>query len=320
MKLKDFLVNLNLALGGLLALVLVLEIVFRLPPVQQKTGGNWPKLKSWMDYVWYNERNTLGFRDREHSFEKPKDSYRILILGDSIVYGQMVDFKNILPVQLEQKLAAATTKKIEVISMGLMGWNTMEQLQALTVYGFRFQPDLVLIAFYLNDPQVKHNPRFEEMADPERKLLPLVGLDQWLNEKSYFYSFVRFRYNRLLEKLGSKTDYRVWQKSLYNQELRGWQDFEFALKQIVVSSRQAGAETILVNLNLEDGWEVETAQVKNLADSLNLPSLAMRPYFAKLNYSDLIVSPSDWHPNARAQQIYAQVLADYIADKVLDIH
>ena len=320
MRLKDLLVNFSLALSGLLLLALVLEMVFRLPPVAQKTGGNWPKLKAWMDYVWYNERNSLGFRDREHAYQKPKGAYRILILGDSIAYGQMVEFKDIFPVRLEQKLNGAGRQTVAVVNMSLMGWNTVEQLQALTAYGLRFQPDLVVIAFYLNDPQVKDNPRFEETAEPERKLMPFSGLDQNLNEKSYFYSFVHWRYNRLLEKLGSKTDYRVWQKSLYNQESRGWQDFEFALNQIAVSSRQAGAATILANLNFEDGWEEETNKVKNLTDSLNLPSLVMRPYFSRLNYSDLVVSSSDWHPNAQAHEIYAQVLTDYIADKVLNTH
>jgi len=320
MKTKERTINLLIAIGSLLFLTAILEIIFRFPAIQQQTGGNWPKLKTWMDYVWYNERNSWGFRDREHAYQKPKDTYRILILGDSIAYGQMVEFQDIFPVRLEQKLNETSGQTVEVINMGLMGWNTVEQLQALIVYGLRFQPDLVVIAFYLNDPQVKDNPRFEEIADSERKLLPLTGLDQWLNEKSYFYSFVRWRYNRLLEKLGSKTDYRVWQKSLYNQESRGWQDFEFALNQIVDSSRQAGAEIILVNLNLEDDWEEESVQVKSLADSLNLPSLTMRQYFSKLNYSGLVVSPSDWHPNAQAHQIYARILTDYIADKVLNIH
>ena len=60
--------------------------------------------------------------------------------------------------------------------------------------------------------------------------------------------------------------------------------------------------------------------MKNLTDSLNLPSLVMRPYFSRLNYSDLVVSSSDWHPNAQAHEIYAQVLTDYIADKVLNTH
>lgn len=318
MKRKELLINLGLVFGSLLFLWLILEGVFRLPLIVQKTGGNWPKLKQWMDYVWYNERNSLGFRDREHPFEKPKNTYRILILGDSVTYGQMVNYQEIYPVVLEKKLNTED-KNVEIIKMALMGWNTMEEFNALVNYGLRFDPDIVVVGFYLNDPQVKHNPRWEETADPERRLLPLTGPDQWLNEKSYFYSFVRWRYNRFLEKIGFKDDYKTWQKGLYNQNLRGWRDFEFTLNQIAVYSKQAGAKIILVDLNIESGWDRESSQVKNLAGKLSIPVLEMRQYFTDQDFANLVVSPSDWHPNAKVHQIYAQVLEEYIVDKFLNI-
>lgn len=317
MKFKEFIINIGVSLAGLVVLVIIIELVFRLPQIQRITGGNWPKLKKWMDYVWYNERNFLGFRDREHVYQKPEDTFRILILGDSITYGQMVEYKDIFPVQLEQKLTATTNKKVEVISMGLMGWNTMEQLQAIETYGIRFQPDLVIIGFSLNDPQVKHNPQAKEVADAERPLVFFTGVDQWLNKHSYFYSFVRFRYNRLLEKLGWKTNYWNWQRTLYQQGSRGWQDFEYALEQINYLSRQNKADVLLVSLFFKTGWESETAEVLNLANRLNIKNLDMMPYFDKFNFDELIVSVSDWHPNAKAHQIYAQVLGDFIRQSFL---
>lgn len=319
MKSKELVVNIGVALTSLIVLAIIGELIFRLPQIQARTGGNWPKLQQWMDYVWYNERNSLGFRDREHSYVKPEDTYRILILGDSIVYGQMVEYKEIFPVQLEQKIAAATKKKIEVISMGLMGWNTMEQLQALAAYGLRFQPDLVLIGFSLNDPQVKLNPQSRETADAERALPFFTSIDPWLNEHSYFYSFVRFRYNRLLEKIGWKNDYWQWQKTLYQQNSRGWQDYKYSLEQINNLSRKNRSEVLFISLFYKPGWESETAQVLDLADELNIKALDMMPYFDEFNFNELIVSASDWHPNAKTHQIYAQVLTEFIINKVSGI-
>lgn len=296
-------------------MALILELIFRLPAVQQKTGGNWPKLKKWMDYVWYNERNSLGFRDREHGYEKAPGTYRILILGDSVTYGQMVNYPEIYPVVLEKKLNDQG-KNVEIIKMALMGWNTMEELDALVNYGQRFKPDMVIIAFYLNDPQTKQNPQGKEIADAERTLIPFAGIDQRLNEKSYFYSFVRWRYNRFLEKIGRKDDYNVWQKSLYNQSSRGWQDFEFALKQVNIVSRENGAKVLFVNFGFEQGWDTEVNQVLALAKSIDLPVLDMRSYFGKYEFKDLIVSPSDAHPNSFTHNQYAQILADYLLVKM----
>jgi len=309
-------VNLLIAFVALFFLALILEIVFRLPQIVQKTGGNQPEFKKWQDYVSSHEFNSLGFRDREHSLDKPKGTYRILVLGDSIVYGQMVDYDKIFSVVLEQRLSQLGRLPVEVISMGHMGWNTAEQLQAFAEKGVKFDPDLVIVGFVLNDPQIKDNPVGDELQDPERPILPFLTVDKWLNQKSKLYSFVRFRYNRFLEKAGRKGDYTVWQRNLYQPDARNFKAFTAALAQIKELAMKQGSPVLLVSLNFYPNWEKESALVFQTAQGLGIPVLDPLPLFANFTLPELQVSPSDGHPNAKAHAIFAQAITDDILENI----
>jgi hypothetical protein len=317
MKAKGLIINLFLLLVSLSLLTVFLEIIFRLPVVKQKTGGNVPALFKWWTPVLSNELNSLGFRDQEHQLQKPDDVIRIIILGDSIVYGQMVEFDQIFPEILEAKLNQELNQKVEIINMGLMGWNTAMQLESLIENGLIYKPDLVIIAFYLNDTQVKRTPRPEEDFKSDRSILPIKKLDQWMDKTFYFYSFIKFRYNRLLENWSLKTSYHDWQKSFYDPNLRGFKQFKLSLEKIQNLSQTNQAETLFVSLNWQPGWDKETKMALAEAEQLSMSTLNMFSSFSKFSLSDIQVSPSDWHPNDKAHQIYASIIKDYIIDNNL---
>lgn len=316
MKIKNWPVNGLLIFGSLFGLAIILEIIFRLPRIEKTTGGNWPEFKKWQDYVSSHEFNSLGFRDREHLVQKPKGTYRILILGDSIVYGQMVDYDKIFPTVLEKKLNESGKKKVEVISMGHMGWNTAEQLQAFAEKGIKFDQDLIIVGFVLNDPQIKDNPVGDELQDPERALIPVKMVDNWLNYHSKFYSFVSFRYNRWLEKRGKKIDYTTWQRNLFRPDARNYKSFTAALAEIKRLGREIGAPVLLVSLNFYPNWEQESSLVFKTAQSLDIPVLDPLPLFANFTLPELQVSPSDGHPNTKAHAIFAQAIVDHLLENV----
>jgi hypothetical protein len=97
------------------------------------------------------EVNSIGLRYPELG-EKTKDEFRVLVLGDSITLGDFVSEDETLTRQLE-KLTAGRSKKILFINAGLPGVGTMEELYLYEEVRDRVQPDLVLVAMYLNDAQ-----------------------------------------------------------------------------------------------------------------------------------------------------------------------
>jgi hypothetical protein len=97
--------------------------------------------------------NSRGLRDREHSYKKPPGVRRVLVLGDSFAWGYGVGDRNIFPEVLERRFESSG-RNWQVINTGVSGWGTDQQYLFLKSEGFRYEPDVVVLAFYLiNDPR-----------------------------------------------------------------------------------------------------------------------------------------------------------------------
>jgi hypothetical protein len=94
--------------------------------------------------------NSHGLRDREYAWKKPPDVKRILVLGDSYVWGYGVAQNEIFTEVLEDSLASEPPKW-EVINTGVSGWGTDQQYLYLLQEGFRYSPDLVVVAYFIGN-------------------------------------------------------------------------------------------------------------------------------------------------------------------------
>jgi lysophospholipase L1-like esterase len=115
-------------------------------------------------YASYETINTLGFRTPERPFAKPPGTRRIVILGDSQTESYTVDDEEAYPRLLEQELARQ--QPTEVISLGVGGYSTDQELLSYLEYGRRFEPDLVLLQFSFNDVEFNDLPRYRRGLKP----------------------------------------------------------------------------------------------------------------------------------------------------------
>ena len=98
--------------------------------------------------------NSLGMHDTEHTLEKPPHTIRILMLGDSFVHAVQVNEEATAHQVLEDYLnqrEQADTFSFEVMSGGVVNWGTNQQLVYYREQGRYFQPDLVLLMFYIGN-------------------------------------------------------------------------------------------------------------------------------------------------------------------------
>ncbi len=105
---------------------------------------------------WFTEEgrargvvSAAGFRDRSHELAKPKNTYRIALLGDAYAEALQVEFKDGFGWQLQEKLAACAPAgtHVEVMNFGVGGYGTAQESILLEQTAIRYEPDLVLLAF-----------------------------------------------------------------------------------------------------------------------------------------------------------------------------
>src|SRR5206468_9067960 len=97
--------------------------------------------------------NSLELRDpREYELAKRANTFRILVLGDSVTFGHGSVYEHTYPYLLEQRLHQwQPNVDWQVWNAAVPGYNTSQELAQLIEVGDRFKPDLVVVGFYGND-------------------------------------------------------------------------------------------------------------------------------------------------------------------------
>lgn len=104
--------------------------------------------------------NSRGFRDVERTPQKPKGTFRIVLIGDSVAEGRDVEPDSTFGRVLERMLNARNDgRRYEVILLARIGYSTSQEIVLLENEAPRYDPDLVLWSYCLNDPAhpVFHN-------------------------------------------------------------------------------------------------------------------------------------------------------------------
>jgi len=89
--------------------------------------------------------NADGFR-ASREFDEPDDRLRVLVVGDSFVFGQGVRAEDRVTEQLE-----ALEPRWRVDNMGMTGWGVDLMVRAIEHHGRKANPDVVVLAVYTDD-------------------------------------------------------------------------------------------------------------------------------------------------------------------------
>jgi hypothetical protein len=105
--------------------------------------------------------NSLGYRNRELG---PKTRPRVLVLGDSITLADYVPEPETW-VRRVETLSEATPRPLELVNAGVWAIGIADEVGILLETGLRTEPDVVLLAWYLND--VQPSPGLRMLRVPE---------------------------------------------------------------------------------------------------------------------------------------------------------
>jgi len=95
-----------------------------------------------------NTINCFGMKDKEVKLKK--DTFRVLVLGDSVTFGPKIPNDYVFT-EIAEKILAEQGKKIEVLNAGVSGYNTKQEFILFKEKFVDLRPDLVIFAFCIND-------------------------------------------------------------------------------------------------------------------------------------------------------------------------
>lgn len=240
--------------------------------------------------------NSRGLRNPEIGVERTPGVRRIIVLGDSLTFGWGVDEAHTYPRRLEARLNA-TGARHEVINAGVGNYNTSQQVAWFTERGVAYQPDEVVLGFYIND------------AEPTPR-----KAQGWLASRSYLYVVFASALDAVQRKLGTKKGFVEYYADLYEDRNPGWRQCREALEQLIAACRARNIQLTIALLpelhDVEDTYPFRFVHEK-VAGVVGgrVPLVDLDGAFKGRDPKSLWVSPGDAHPNAAAQEIIAERLA-----------
>lgn len=129
--------------------------------------------------------NAKGLRDNEVALEKPPNTRRILVLGDSFTVGVNVEMEDAYPQVLERMMNEGSDTAVEVINAAVGGSEPFQYAQYFEHHGSAYSPDEVIVGFFVGNDTYNPMKSVEEIAT--------VVNGQRVSRKAAEGSFVQLR-------------------------------------------------------------------------------------------------------------------------------
>jgi len=313
-KLRCLLLFLGLSLGVLLAegLLVVAGVSYPLPyRADQYCGTSLaPDFRGWWSKEGAAEirTNSAGFRDREHSLAKPEDVLRVAVLGDSYVEAFQVSQDEMFGSVLEEELNSrqfAGDRKVEVLSFGVSGFGTAQELLMLRHHVWQFDPDIVLLTFLPANDLRNNSSRLE--SQQLRPVFEIVDdklvLDNSFRKDPQFLSALSDSFRR-----------KTWliNSSRVLQLIQSIREGEFSVRR-ATSERPGEAASVRDRLGLDDqcfkpptddDWRHAWKLAERLIQQMNLEVTKHGSRFAMA----VVTAGVQVTPNVAKRQQYCEAL------------
>lgn len=164
------------------------------------------------DFTMHVQTNSLGHRFTEYNkanFDN-KQYKKVLLLGDSFIFGHGVNMENHIATHLENMLNERDNN-FTIINAGVGGWGTLQEVAYAKDNFELLNPDFIILLFCGNDPN-DDNKFLAQMADNQKGLFYFPG-KVFLRDNSHLYRFLFYRFHVLLHKFVLKI------KSINNENL-----------------------------------------------------------------------------------------------------
>jgi len=300
------------------------------------------------EYTQLIKLNSRGLRDYEYDYEK-KNSYRIVMVGDSFVEAKQVELKDTVPKILETKLEDG----YEVINFGFSGFGFLPEAVLIEEEVMKYDPDLIILNYFVGNDLTKidfgaynifpdefwtekHDDLKEEVYFTDNYL----KLKNFLRRNSMTYylvrSIVRSQENNdeetvvgirsifdkeYDENMNKKLDTT---KLIFKflKELTSENDVDFVV--VVVPTKEQVDLDIFNNILKENKKSIEYYELdkmqrimKDIFDSLDIEYIDLLPELREMNEDNDFYWEIDIHFNKKGYEVVANLIYDELVNKKL---
>jgi lysophospholipase L1-like esterase len=268
----------------------------------------------------HHDVNPSGFRGPAFR-PKPEGTRHLVFLGDSFTFGEGVHNQDTYP-EVAARLLREDGQNVLACNLGVGGYNTSQAAEVLRLFGFDLQPDVVVLGYTLNDaepPLFQVDPKNGqpvrrareafiesegELGTPPDSLLYRLRLTQAI-----------WQVRRQRELSRQTIEYYL---SLHSSSNKGRVESERALREIIEACKDRKIPCVVVMFpllyNLSDDYPFAHvhAQIGEVVRQAGGNFIDLLPALKGQRASDLIVHPTDQHPNEIVHELAGRMVAEEI--------
>ncbi len=296
--------------------------------------------------------NHLGFREKRFSNKKNKNSFRILIFGDSLTFGVGIDNEHRYSNLLEEMFRINYPQhNVEVLNFGVPGYSLDQEHELIKAILKIVECDLVILGVFWNDFQITTQKiltdytRLKHGEPPQPFYQKINGKNVPIFEsKTRNFNSIKNNFNKipkLTKPWYKKTlSFRFLEKRT-NININGWIPSPFiwdltikefiGIKNLTIQHGLPKPVSVLLNIgNVDPGKNNFHSPKGDMAQTIRMYEFVgdklkkegfdvveTLPLFKK--YSGMSMAASEWegHPNYLGHYIYAQSIYDFLTSKNL---
>jgi hypothetical protein len=257
--------------------------------------------------------NSHGLRGPEFAAAKPAGTIRLMILGDSVVFGWGVKEAATFPRLLQAEMDRSGIP-VEIIAAGVGSWNTRTQYEWFRRRGVDLAPDMLVLLIVENDTDPKREgftevSRAELFPGKKDRSLFAEGFEEFwrfASRRSYLAAHLKYLWEQHL---------LARQDELVDADSPQWRDARSALDGLIGLCRERGIE-LVVYLNGSDRRVRANNVLTRYRDHLIGRGIRPLTFPGALEQADLRNSAVDRHHNTRGHEILAAAMLEMLAPRL----
>jgi hypothetical protein len=233
--------------------------------------------------------NEWGMRDRAYERDKPADTWRVAVVGASIVMGWGVGDEETFEARMEAQLENSREHAVEILNFGVPGYTPGHYLQVVNRKVHTFRPDVLLVVAHGSD----ESETLRHLADAARDqhAIPHPELARIVAHAGVTAGTPRDVGERRLKQYGAEV-------------------ISIIYRDIARSARERGITPVWVLLPTFEAAaaDVDLGALAQHAAAAGFEAIDLTDVFDGHTQESLQLAEWDWHPNARAHQMLADRL------------